>query len=182
MDSYDVIVIGLGPGGEHVAGSLAEAGLRVLGVDRGLVGGECPYWGCVPSKMMIRAGNALAEARRVTGLAGTVADVRPDWSVVARRIRQEATDDWDDQVAVDRFVGKGGTFLRGTGRIAGPGRVEVDGTPFAATRGIVVATGTRPAIPPIDGLDQVPYWTNHELVEATHLPRSVVVLGDGAIG
>ena len=182
MDSYDVIVIGMGPGGEHVAGTLAERGLSVLGVERGLVGGECPYWGCIPSKMMIRASNALAEARRVPGLAGTVGDVRPDWSLVARRIRDEATDDWDDQVAVDRFVGKGGTFLRGTGRVAGVGEVEVDGTLNAATRGIVVATGTRPAVPPIDGLDQVPYWTNHEAVEATDLPRSLVVLGGGAIG
>lgn len=182
MDSYDVIVIGMGPGGEHVAGTLAERGLSVLGVERGLVGGECPYWGCIPSKMMIRASNALAEARRVPGLAGTVGDVRPDWSLVARRIRDEATDDWDDQVAVDRFVGKGGTFLRGTGRVAGVGEVEVDGTLNAATRGIVVATGTRPAVPPIDGLDQVPYWTNHEAVEATDLPHSLVVLGGGAIG
>ena len=182
MESYDVIVIGMGPGGEHVAGTLAERGLSVLGVERGLVGGECPYWGCVPSKMMIRAGNALAEARRVPGLAGTVGDVRPDWSLVARRIREEATDDWDDQVAVDRFVGRGGTFLRGTGRITGVGEVEVDGTLYAATRGIVVATGTRPAVPPIDGLDQVPYWTNHEAVQATDLSRSLVVLGGGAIG
>src|SRR5665647_2776921 len=91
MDSYDVIVIGMGPGGEHVAGTLAERGLSVLGVERGLVGGECPYWGCIPSKMMIRASNALAEARRVPGLAGTVGDVRPDWSLVARRIRDEAS-------------------------------------------------------------------------------------------
>lgn len=182
MESYDVIVIGMGPGGEHVAGTLAERGLSVLGVERGLVGGECPYWGCIPSKMMIRAGNALAEARRVPGLAGTVGDVRPDWSVVAHRIREEATDDWDDKVAVDRFVGKGGTFLRGTGRITGVGEVEVGGTPHVATRGIVVATGTRPTVPPIDGLDQVPYWTNHEAVEATDLPRSLVILGGGAIG
>lgn len=182
MKSYDVIVIGMGPGGEHVAGTLAERGLGVLGVERGLLGGECPYWGCIPSKMMIRAGNALAEARRVPGLAGAVGDVRPDWSAVARRIREEATDDWDDQVAVDRFVGKGGTFLRGTGRITGVGKVEVDGTLHAATRRIVVATGSRPAVPPIDGLDQVPYWTNHEAVEATDLPRSLVVLGGGAIG
>jgi len=134
------------------------------------------------SPLMIRAGNALAEARRVPGLAGSVGEVRPDWSAVARRIREEATDDWDDQVAVDRFVGKGGTFLRGTGRMTGVGKVEVDGTLHAATRGIVVATGSRPAVPPIDGLDQVPYWTNHEAIEATDLPRSLVVLGGGAIG
>ena len=101
--TFDIIVIGLGPGGEHVAGSLAERGLHVLGVDRGLVGGECPYWGCIPSKMMIRAADALAEARRVDGLAGSVGEVTPDWSVVAKRIREEATDNWDDKVAVGRL-------------------------------------------------------------------------------
>ena len=129
---FDVIVIGLGPGGEDVAGRLAEAGLSVLGIDHGLVGGECPYWGCVPSKMMIRGANALAEARRVGELSGTVADIVPDWAPVAQRIRDEATDNWDDTVAVDRFVAKGGTFVRGHGRLVGRGvphtvEVEVDG-------------------------------------------------------
>ncbi|WP_323097220.1 NAD(P)/FAD-dependent oxidoreductase [Intrasporangium sp. YIM S08009] len=180
--TFDVIVIGLGPGGEHVAGTLAERGLRVLGVDRRLVGGECPYWGCIPSKMMIRAADALAEARRVPGLAGSVGDLTPDWSLVARRIRDEATDGWDDRVAVDRLTGKGATFVRGTGVITGPGRVDVDGTAYAATTGIVVNTGTTPAIPPIEGLADVPYWTNHEIIEATELPASLVVLGGGAIG
>lgn len=182
MESYDVAVIGMGPGGEHVAGTLAERGLRVLGIDHGLVGGECPYWGCVPSKMMIRAADALAEARRVPDLAGSVGAVHPDWSMVAARIRAEATDDWDDTVAVDRFVGKGGTFLRGTGRLTGPGRVEVNGVPIEVTKGVVVASGSRPSIPTIDGLDSVPFWTNHEVIEARALPRSLIVLGGGAIG
>lgn len=182
MTSFDVAVIGLGPGGEHVAGTLAERGLRVLGIDRGLVGGECPYWGCVPTKMMVRAAGTLAEARRVPALAGSTGDVRPDWSKVARRIRDEATDDWDDAVAVERFTGKGGTFVRGAGRLLGPRRVAVDDAEYEVTRGVVVATGTRPVIPPIDGLDAVPYWTNHDLVEAAELPRSIVVLGGGAIG
>ena len=182
MESYDVAVIGMGPGGEHVAGTLAERGLRVLGVDNALVGGECPYWGCIPSKMMIRAANALAEARRVPQLGGTVGEVRPDWAPVARRIREEATDNWDDTVAVERFVGKGGTFVRGMGRLTGPGQVEVDGSAYSVTRGVVVATGTRPAIPPIAGLDQVPFWTNHEAVQTKELPTSMIVLGGGAIG
>jgi len=182
MREFDVAVIGMGPGGEHVAGTLAERGLRVLGIERGLVGGECPYWGCVPTKMMIRAADALAEARRVAQLAGSVGEVRPDWSLVARRIREEATDSWDDSVAADRFTDKGGTLVRGTGRIAGPGQVEVDGTTYAVTRGIVVATGSRPAIPTIDGLSEVDFWTNHEAVEAEELPASLVVLGGGAIG
>jgi len=180
--TFDVIVLGLGPGGEHVAGSLAERGLRVLGVDRRLVGGECPYWGCIPSKMMIRAADALAEARRVDGLAGSVGEVTPDWSVVATRIREEATDNWDDKVAVDRLTDKGATFVRGTGRIAGPGRVDVDGTAYTATRGIVVNTGTTAAVPPVEGLRDTPYWTNHEIIETPELPASLIVLGGGAIG
>src|SRR6478735_1888322 len=180
--TFEVIVIGLGPGGEHVAGTLAERGLRVLALDDRLVGGECPYWGCIPSKMMVRAADALAEARRVGDLAGTVGEVTPDWSVVAKRIRDEATDDWDDKVAVDRLVGKGATFVRGRGVIAGPGRVAVDGTTYTATTGIVVGTGTTAAIPPIEGLADTPYWTNHEIVEATELPASIIVLGGGAIG
>ena len=180
--TFDVIVIGLGPGGEHVAGTLAERGLRVLGVDRGLVGGECPYWGCIPSKMMIRAADALAEARRVDGLAGSVGEVAPDWSVVATRIREEATDNWDDRVAVERLTGKGATFVRGSGRVAGPGRVDVDGTAYTATRGIVVNPGTTPAVPPVEGLADTPYWTNHDIIEAAELPASLVILGGGAIG
>jgi pyruvate/2-oxoglutarate dehydrogenase complex dihydrolipoamide dehydrogenase (E3) component len=101
-DSVDVVVIGLGPGGEAVATGLARAGLAVVGVDARLVGGECPYYACVPTKMMIRATDALAEARRVRELAGS-AQVEPDWAPVAARIRRDATDDWDDRVAVERL-------------------------------------------------------------------------------
>src|SRR5690349_23185961 len=108
----DVVVVGLGPGGEALATQLGKAGLNVVGVDRRLVGGECPYFGCIPSKMMIRAADALAEARRVATLAGA-AEVRPDWTLVADRIRDEATDDWDDKVAVERLEKAGARFLRG---------------------------------------------------------------------
>ena len=177
----DVVVIGMGPGGEDVAGRLAQAGLDVVGIDRELVGGECPYWGCVPSKMMIRAADLLAEARRIPGMAGD-ATVRPDWAPVAQRIRDEATDNWDDRAAVERFENKGGRFLRGEGRIVAPGRVAVGDGIVEAGRGIVVATGTRPSIPPIPGLDRVPYWTNREAIEAKELPSSLIVLGGGAIG
>ena len=177
----DVIIIGLGPAGETVGGNLAEAGLNVVGIEGGLVGGECPYWGCVPSKMMIRAADLLAEARRVAELAGA-ATVTPDWGPVARRIRDQATDNWDDTVAVDRFVGKGGTFVRGYGTITGPGAVTVDDDTYLASRGIVVATGTLAAVPPIPGLAATPYWTNHDIIEAKELPESLVVLGGGAIG
>ena len=177
----DVVVVGMGPGGEYVAGRLAEAGLDVVGIDSGLVGGECPYWGCIPSKMMIRAANLVAETRRVPGMAGA-STVQPSWEPVARRIRDEATDDWDDRVAVERFEGKGGRFLRGAGRLAGPGRVEVGDTVVEAGRAVVLATGTDPSVPPVDGLSDVPYWTNHEAIEVAELPSSIVVLGGGAIG
>ena len=171
----------MGPGGEDVAGRLAQAGLDVVGVERDLVGGECPYWGWVPSKMMLRAAHLLADARRVRGMAGDSV-VRPHWDSVAKRIREEATDSWDDQVAVERFQAKGGRLLRGEGRILGPGAVAVGEHNLHARRGMVIATGTTPAVPPVPGLDQVPYWTNWEAVEAEELPSSLVVLGGGAVG
>ncbi len=177
----DVIVIGMGPAGETVGGNLAEAGLHVTGIEGGLVGGECPYWGCVPSKMMIRAAGLLADAKRVNDLAGT-ATATPDWGPVAQRIRDQATDNWDDTVAVDRFVGKGGHFVRGYATITAPGTVEVAGTTYVASKGVVIATGTLAAVPPIPGLADTPFWTNHDIVEAKELPESLVVLGGGAIG
>ncbi|MDP9386487.1 MAG: NAD(P)/FAD-dependent oxidoreductase [Actinomycetota bacterium] len=181
IERAEVVVIGMGPGGEEVAGRLAEAGLDVVGIDRELVGGECPYWGCVPSKMAIRAANLLAEARRIRGVAGN-ASVTADWEPVATRIRDEATDDWDDRVAVERFEGKGGRFVRGEARLAGRGRVAVGDREITVDRAVVVATGTRPVIPPIEGLADIPYWTNREAMEAKELPSSLVVLGGGAIG
>ena len=144
----DVIVVGLGPGGEHVAIKLAEAGWRVLGIEERLVGGECPYFGCVPSKMMIAAAHTLREAGRVNELAGS-ATVTRDWTPVATRIRDEATDDWDDTVAVKRLEDAGATFVRGHGVLGGDGRVDVDGTTYTATKGIVLNTGTAPSAPPI---------------------------------
>ena len=180
----------MGPGGEHAAGTLAEAGLAVAGVESRLVGGECPYWGCVPSKMMIRAADLLAEGLRIPGMAGR-AEVHADWAPVARRIRDEATDDWNDQVAADRFTGKGGILVRGHGRITAPGEVTVTpaGGPAAgeaqvlrARVGIVIATGTTAAVPPIPGLAGTPFWTNHAAIETERVPESLVVLGGGAIG
>ena len=185
VEDTDVVVIGMGPGGEDAAGKLARAGLHVTGVEAKLVGGECPYWGCVPSKMMIRAADLLAEARRIPGMAGH-SRVIPDWAPVAARIRDEATDSWDDKVAVDRFVGNGGHFVRGRGRITGRGEVtvETDGGQrvLRARRGILLAAGTEPSIPPIQGLARTPYWTNREAVETVQVPESLIVLGGGAVG
>src|SRR5919109_453104 len=180
-ERVDAIVLGMGVGGEELAECLAENGLKVVGIEHHLVGGECAYYGCVPTKMMIRADGMLAEGRRIPGFAGT-STVTPDWDPVARRIRDEATDNWDDRVAVERFEKKGGRFVRGTGRLAGPAKVAVNGTTFEASRAVVTATGTNPAIPPIAGLQDVPYWTNREAVKVEVLPSSLVILGGGAIG
>lgn len=188
----DVIVLGMGPGGESVAGELAAAGLSVVGVEARLVGGECPYYGCIPSKMMIRAGNALAEALRIPNLAGSV-EVTPDFSQVAQRIRNEATDNWDDTTAAKRFTNKGGTLVRGIGKLTGPREVTVTlngtdsmhdgGQPtFRARLAVVLNPGTNPAVPPVPGLDGTPFWTNRDAVQAESAPTSLTVLGGGPIG
>jgi pyruvate/2-oxoglutarate dehydrogenase complex dihydrolipoamide dehydrogenase (E3) component len=177
----DVIVVGMGPGGEDAAGRLAEAGLVVIGVEAELVGGECPYWGCIPSKMMIRAADLLAEAGRVDGMAGS-ATVRSDWAPVARRIRKEATDSWDDSAAAERFEGRGGRLVRGWGRLEGPHAVAVGDTVYEADQAVIINIGTRAWIPPVPGLADTPYWTNRQAVETEEVPGSLAVLGGGAIG
>jgi pyruvate/2-oxoglutarate dehydrogenase complex dihydrolipoamide dehydrogenase (E3) component len=177
----DVVVVGLGPGGEATANKLAKAGLSVIGVEKGLVGGECPYYGCVPSKMAIRAANALAESRRVLALAGDSTTVS-DWTPVAKRIREEATDDWDDTVAVRRLEEHGARLLRGHGRIVGERLVEVDGQRLRARKAVVLNTGTDPGAPPVPGLEGTPYWTNRDVVKVTELPSTLAVIGGGAIG
>jgi pyruvate/2-oxoglutarate dehydrogenase complex dihydrolipoamide dehydrogenase (E3) component len=194
MSDFDLVVLGLGPGGEDVAEAMARSGWSVLGVDPHLVGGECPYYGCIPSKMMLRGAEVLAEARRVDALAGDAA-VRPDFRPVAERIRTEATDNWDDHVAVERFEGTGGTFARGAGRLAGrepDGRllVTVGDTTHSGAH-VAIATGTAPALPGIEGLAELrasgsgpdgPVWTNREAVKAPVAPPSLLVLGGGAVG
>jgi pyruvate/2-oxoglutarate dehydrogenase complex dihydrolipoamide dehydrogenase (E3) component len=177
---FDVVVIGMGPGAEFVATKLARAGVPVAAVEQRLVGGECHFWGCVPSKMMIRAGNLLTEGRRIPGMAG-VSVISPDWAPVARRI-SEATHGWTDTGAADRFTGLGGTMFRGHGTLTGLATVRVGDTVLRARRGIVVGSGTAPWIPPLDGLAGTPYWTNREAMEADRVPRSLIVLGGGQAG
>jgi len=177
----DVIIIGLGTGGEDLALQLLDAGLDVVGIEPNLVGGECAYWACIPSKMMIRAGNLLQEAHRVNGVAGR-AEVIPDWAPVAKRIREQATGNWDDSVAVARFEGRGGRFVRGRGTLTGGRTVSAGGDEFTARRGVVIATGSKPAVPPIPGLSEVAYWTTHDAIQADPLPESLIILGAGAVG
>ncbi len=176
-----MVVIGLGPGGEATATALAKAGLSVVGIEERLVGGECPYFGCIPSKMIIRAADSLAEGRRIVELAGS-AQVHPDWTPVATRVRDEATSDWDDKVAVDRLEDAGVTFVRGHARLVGPKVVEVDGQRFEAGKGVVLNPGTSPSAPPIEGLADTPYWTNRDILRIDSLPASLAVIGGGPIG
>lgn len=177
----DVVVVGLGPGGEATANKLGRAGLRVVGVERHLVGGECPFYGCGPSKVITRAGGVIGESRRVPDLAGE-SSTTPLWSVVADRIRARATHDWDDTAASRRLERSGVTIVRGHGRLTGPNTVEVDGEVFRAARGVVLSPGTAPSVPPVDGLAGTPYWTNREVMTTTELPGSLAVVGAGAIG
>ncbi|WP_028636755.1 dihydrolipoyl dehydrogenase family protein [Nocardioides sp. URHA0032] len=182
----DLVVIGTGPGGEALANAAASAGLDVVVVEKHLVGGECPYYGCIPTKMMVRGSDAVAEVRRVPQVAGE-ATITPAWSVVARRISEEATAGWDDTIGVERLEKVGATVHHGVGRLAGTGRVVVE-TPagetleLTARRGVLVNPGTRPAVPPVEGLADTPYWTNRDAVRLTELPGSVAIVGGGPIG
>ncbi|MGI8519324.1 MAG: dihydrolipoyl dehydrogenase family protein [Actinomycetota bacterium] len=179
-EDYDVIVIGMGVGGEEVATRTADGGLKVLCIEKKLVGGECPYWGCIPSKVMVRAGTSLAEAARAVGLAGE-GRISPKWAPVAGRVR-EFTAGWDDKAAVERHEEQGATVLHGEARILSPKEVEVGDRRYSAGRGIVVATGGEPVAPPIDGLTDIDFWTNRDAIEAKSVPASLIVLGAGPIG
>jgi pyruvate/2-oxoglutarate dehydrogenase complex dihydrolipoamide dehydrogenase (E3) component len=177
----EVVVVGMGTCGEDASLRLSGAGVDVVGVEEHLIGGECPYWACLPSKSLIRSSNLVAEARRADGLIGSVA-VEPDWSIVAERLRSEVTGGWEDSAGVTRFEARGGRFIRGRGHITAPGVVSVGGIDIRASLGVLMATGSSPLIPPIPGLDAVPYWTNHEAIAVEELPESLVVLGGGAVG
>src|SRR5262245_29427961 len=180
----DVVVLGLGPGGEYAARKLAEAGLHVIGVDQALVGGECPFWGCTPSKLMVRPADLVAEVHRADVLAGP-ARVRPDWTLAATRIRR-ANHDWTDAHHAGPLEEAGVRIVRGHGRFDGPGVVVVQRsgstTTLRAARGVLLNTGTEPLILPIEGLADTPYWTNRDAVAVTEVPDRLAVVGAGPNG
>ena len=180
----DVVIIGLGPGGEYAANKLAAAGLVVVGVEENLVGGECPFTGCTPSKLLVRAAHTVAETRHAAELAGESA-LEPDYTVPRRRI-VESTHAWSDEAHVEQLEESGVRLVRGRGRLNGPGRVLVtspEGTEeFVARRGVILGTGTAPASLPIDGLAGTPYLTNREVFRLEDAPGSMIVIGAGNIG
>ncbi|MDQ3729534.1 MAG: NAD(P)/FAD-dependent oxidoreductase [Actinomycetota bacterium] len=175
-ERFDAIVIGAGPAGEVAASRLLKQGLNTALVERELVGGECGYWACIPSKTLLRAPEAQAEARRVAGLD----EPEADWQEIVR-YRDYMIRDLDDSGAIAGYEKSGVTVIKGEARIDAPGVVTVDDRRLTAER-IVIATGSEAVIPPIDGLEEAGYWTNREATTLREIPQEVIVLGGGPVG
>jgi len=181
VKTFDVVVLGAGPAGEVAAGRLADGGLDVAIVEDRLVGGECSFWACMPSKSLLRPYEALAEVRRIPGAAEAVTGALDVQAVLDRR--DEVIHDLDDSAQLPWLEDRGITLIRGVGRLAGERRVEVGGEVIEARRAIFLAGGTAPAMPPISGLDAIDdAWTNREATTAKAIPDSMVIMGGGVVG
>jgi dihydrolipoamide dehydrogenase len=175
-ERFDAVVIGAGPGGRAAAAELAEGGMRVAVVEQELVGGECPYWACIPTKALLRPGEARAEAVRTAGV--TRPDIR--WPEVHEYL-DYMDSGLDDSKKSKALEDQGIEIVRGRGRLERPGVVDVGGRRLDSER-IVVATGTAAAVPPIDGIADVDVWTNREATTLSAVPSSAIVLGAGPVG